>query len=148
MPQTEWDPLKDLVGIQERMNKLFESALARTNFDSEGGVGAWTPVADVHERSERLEFYLELPGLTQSDIDVRLEEDELVVRGERHMDRGAAGEQFHRVERSYGKFVRRFRLRSHIDPTSVSASYQDGVLAITLAKKDDANRSPIRVEIR
>jgi HSP20 family protein len=148
MPQTEWDPLKDLVGIQERMNKLFESALARTNFDSEGGVGAWTPVADVYERVERLEFYLELPGLTQSDIDVRLEEDELVVRGERHMDRGAAGEQFHRVERSYGKFVRRFRLRSHIDPTSVSASYQDGVLAITLAKKDDANRSPIRVAIR
>jgi HSP20 family protein len=148
MAQTEWDPLKDLVGIQERMNKLFESALARTNFDSEGGVGAWTPAADVYEKTLSLEFYLELPGLAQSDIDVRLEEDELVVRGERHMDRGAPGEQFHRVERSYGKFVRRFRLRSHIDPNSVSASYQDGVLAITLAKKDDAGRNPIRVEIR
>jgi len=148
MAQTDWDPLKDLVGIQERMNKLFESALARTNFDAEGGIGAWTPVADVYESAESLEFYLELPGLAQSDIDVRIEDDELVVRGERHMDRGATGEQYHRVERSYGKFVRRFRLRSHIDPGSVAAAYQNGVLSITLAKKDGANRSPIRVAIR
>ena len=148
MAQTEWDPLKDLVGIQERMNKLFESALARTNFDAEGGVGAWTPVADVYEDAEKLVFCLELPGLAQSDIDVRLEDDELVVRGERQMDRGTPGEQFHRVERSYGKFVRRFRLRSHIDPASVGAGYQDGVLVITLAKKDDAGKSPIRVVIR
>jgi HSP20 family protein len=73
---------------------------------------------------------------------------ELVVRGERRMDRGTPGEQFHRVERSYGKFVRRFRLRSHIDPASVVAAYQDGVLAITLAKKDDTGNHPIRVVIR
>jgi HSP20 family protein len=91
---------------------------------------------------------LELPGLAQSDIDVRLEDDELVVRGERQMDRGAPGEQFHRVERSYGKFVRRFRLRSRIDPASVAASYHDGVLVVTLAKKDDGGKSPIRVVIR
>jgi HSP20 family protein len=148
MAQTEWDPLKDLVGIQERMNKLFESALARTNFDTEGGIGAWTPVADVYEDTEKLVFCLELPGLAQSDIDVRLEDDELVVRGERQMDRGAPGEQFHRVERSYGKFVRRFRLRSRIDPASVAASYHDGVLVVTLAKKDDGGKSPIRVVIR
>ncbi len=148
MTLTDWDPLKDLVGIQERMNKLFESALARTNFDAEGGVGAWTPVADVYEDAENVAFCLELPGLAQADIDVRLEDDELVVRGERHMDRGAPGEQFHRVERSYGKFVRRFRLRSHIDPSSVAATYQDGVLVVTLAKKDGAGKNPIRVVIR
>ena len=148
MAQTEWDRLRDLVGIQERMNKLFESALARTNFDAEGGVGAWTPIADVHEGTERVVFFLELPGLAQSDIDVRLEDDELVVRGERQMDRGSPSDQFHRIERSYGKFIRRFRLRSHIDPTSVAAAYHDGVLVITLAKKDDAGKNPIRVVIR
>jgi HSP20 family protein len=64
------------------------------------------------------------------------------------MDRGLPGEQFHRIERSYGKFVRRFRLRSHIDPTSVAAEYQDGVLVITLAKKDHSDKKPIRVTIR
>jgi HSP20 family protein len=148
MAQTEWDPLKDLVGIQERMNKLFESALARSNFGAEGGVGAWTPVADVHEGTDCVVFYLELPGLNQSDIDVRLEDDELVVRGERHMDRGSSGEQFHRIERSYGKFVRRFRLPPHVDASSVSARYEDGVLVITLGKKDDVDKQPIRVAIR
>ena len=148
MSPADWDPLKELVGIQERMNKLFESALARTNFDAEGGVGAWTPVADVYEGEASIVFCLELPGLAQSDIDVRLEEDELVVRGERHMERGGPGEQFHRVERSYGKFVRRFRLRSHIDHESVTGVYQDGVLVITLAKKEDASKKPIRVAIR
>lgn len=148
MAQSEWDPLKDIVGIQERMNKLFESALARTNFDAEGGVGAWTPSADVHEAPDRLVFYLELPGLAQEDIDVRLEEGELVVRGERHMDRGTPGEQFHRIERSYGKFLRRFPLRPHVDAASVTAAYQDGVLIITLAKKEGLDNQPIRVAIR
>ena len=79
---------------------------------------------------------------------MRLEDDELVVKGERQMDRGASGEQFHRVERSYGKFMRRFRLRSHFDPSSVTAAYQDGVLVITLAKKEGAGKGPIRVQIR
>ena len=148
MAASDSDPLKDLVGIQERMNKLFESALARTNFDAEGGVGAWTPVADVSEDATSITFHLELPGLAQSDIDVRLEDDELVVKGERKMDRSASGEQFHRVERAYGKFVRRFRLRSHFDPSSVAAAYQDGVLVITLAKKEGAGKGPIRVQIR
>jgi HSP20 family protein len=148
MAQSEWDPLKDLAGIQERMNKLFESALARTNFDAEGGVGAWTPVADVYENAGSLVFCLELPGLSQKEIDVRLEDDEMVVQGERAMGRGGAAEQFHRVERSYGKFVRRFRLPSHVDRDSVAAGYEHGVLTISLTKTDDGGRRPIRVSIR
>jgi HSP20 family protein len=148
MAQTEWDPLKDLVGIQERMNKLFESALARTNFDADSGVGAWTPVADVYETAERVVFCLELPGLSQSAIDVRLEADEIVVQGAREMDRGGTGEQFHRVERSYGKFARRFRLPSHVDRASVGAVYEHGVLTVSLAKKEDAGKRPIRVAVR
>src|SRR5262245_8852285 len=148
MAPTEWDPLKDLVGIQERMNKLFESALARTNFDAEGGIGAWTPLADVYEEPGRVVFCLEIPGLSQSAIDVRIEDDELCVEGERHMDRGGIGDQFHRVERSYGKFSRRFRLPSHIDRTSVAAAYDSGVLTVTLAKKDDALKGPIHVAVR
>ena len=148
MASSEWDPLKDLAGIQERMNKLFESALARTNFDADGGAGGWTPIADVYESADRLVFCLELPGLSQKDIDVRLEDDEMVVQGERAMGRGGSGEQFHRVERSYGKFIRRFRLPSHVDRDSVAASYVDGVLTVSLTKLEDAGRRPIRVSIR
>lgn len=148
MAQSEWDPLKDLAGIQDRMNKLFESALARTNFDTESGIGAWTPVADVYETGDRLVFSLEVPGLSQNAIDVRLEDDEMVVQGVREMERGSPGEQYHRVERSYGKFVRRFRLPSHVDRASVGASYEHGVLTISLAKKEDAGKKPIHVAIR
>ena len=148
MAPTEWDPLKELVGIQERMNKLFESALVRTNFDAEGGVGAWTPVADVYETAQNVVFCLELPGLSLADIDLRLEDDDLLIHGERRMERGEPGEQFHRVERSYGKFARRFRLPSHVDRDSVDASYREGVLLIVLAKRDGASKKPIRVAIR
>ena len=148
MAQTEWDPLKDLIGIQERMNKLFESALVRTNFDAEGGVGAWTPLADVYETPTHVVFSLELPGLSLADIDLKVEDDDLLVHGERKMQREEEGEQFHRVERSYGKFARRFRLPSHVDRDSVEATYRDGVVTVALSKRDGAAKKPIRVTIR
>jgi HSP20 family protein len=147
MARSEWDPLKELVVVQQRMNKLFESALARTNFDAEGGVGAWTPISDVYETPERMILHVELPGLDQADIDVRVERDELVVQGERRMDRDPAGE-FHRVERSYGKFLRRFHLPQTIDRESVEAVYRDGVLSVTLTKQGRDASGAIRVAVR
>jgi HSP20 family protein len=147
MARNEWDPLKELVGVQQRMNKLFESALARSNFDAEGGVGAWTPVADAYEAPERMILHVELPGLEQTDIDVRVEQGELIVQGERRMDRDPATE-FHRVERSYGKFLRRFPLPPTIDRESVDARYRDGVLTVILTKQDRDRSGAIRVAVR
>ena len=148
MSQAEWDPLKELVGVRERMNKMFESALARTNFDADGEVGAWTPVADVYETPSELRLLLELPGLAADEIDLRIDGDELLVQGDRRTERGGAGEQFHRVERSHGKFARRFPLPSSVDRGSVRAVYRDGVLEVALAKRDGGSDGPIRVAIR
>lgn len=148
MAQNAWDPLRELAGVKERMNKLFESALARTNFDAEGGIGAWTPLADVYESGGSLFFCLELPGVEQKDIEVRLDGDELLVQGERHMEREDTEEQYHRVERSYGKFVRRFGLPSHADRASVSAVFRNGVLRVALGKKDSAARGPVKVTVQ
>jgi len=148
MAVPEWDPLKELAGVQSRMNKLFETALARTDFSAEGGIGAWTPVADVQESSEALTFFLELPGVRLEDIDLHLEGDELLVQGERRMEREEAGEQYHRVERSYGKFSRRFPVPSTVDRSSVAATFRDGVLRISLPKKENVLKGPIRVAIR
>lgn len=147
MSQGVWDPLKELTTVRERMNKMFEAALARTNFDADGGVGAWVPVADVYESPEELTLYLELPGLDQQDIDLRLEGDDLLVQGERRMDREESGEQFHRVERSYGKFSRKFPLASTVDRDSVQAVYRDGVLKVVLQKKGSTGPGPVRVTI-
>ena len=147
MAPVEWDPLKDLVSVQDRMNKLFDSALANTNFDPDGGVGAWTPIADVSEREDSLVLSLELPGLKQADIDLRVDGDELVVQGERRTDREQPGEQFHRVERSYGKFMRKFPLPSTVDRDAVEASYKHGVLRVTLAKRGNPKPKAIKVPI-
>jgi len=118
------DPLKELLAVQKRMNQLFESALAKTDFDAQEGVDGWTPVSDVYTTSASMVICLELPGLTQEQIDLRLTGDDLIVAGEREMARGGHGEQYHRVERSYGKFCRRFRLPSAVDRGSVDASYR------------------------
>ena len=147
MSQAQWDPMKELAKVQERMNNLFESAMARTNFDTGGGLASWIPTADVYETDSALVFCLELPGLSLEDIDLRLEGDELIVEGERRIA-GERGEQFHRVERSYGKFARKFAIPSAVQRDSVEASYDNGVLIVTLARKTGAQPGPIKVEIR
>ena len=141
------DSLKELLAVQKRMNQLFESALARTDFDAQEGVDGWTPVSDVYSTSGSMIICLELPGLTQEQIDLRLTGDDLIVAGEREMARGGHGEQYHRVERSYGKFCRRFRLPSAVERGSVDASYRDGVLRVVLSKKETGDSEPFRVAI-
>jgi HSP20 family protein len=144
----EWDPLKELNAVKRRMNQLFERALARTDFNADGEVGSWEPLADIFETKERFHVCLELPGLGQDEIEVRVDGDELIVEGERLMDREQAGGQFHRVERSYGKFVRRFRLPSTVDRESVRAAYRNGVLDVRLERTDRSEPRAIRVSIR
>ena len=147
MAQSDWDALKELKTVQARMNNLFESALARTNFDPEGGVGAWSPVADVVETDERIVTSLEIPGVEHSEISVRVVGDDLVVEGERRMTREPDGEQFHRVERSYGAFARRFALPSTVDRESVEATYRQGVLRVSLMKRSGKHPGPIQVSV-
>ena len=149
MAQSEWDALNELKTVQARMNTLFENALARTDFDPDGRVGAWSPVADVVETDGSIVISLEIPGVEHSEIAVKVVDDDLVVEGERRMARETTeGEQFHRVERSYGAFVRRFPLPSTVDRGSVEASYRRGVLRVTLTKRSAAHPGPIEVSVR
>lgn len=146
-PPLEWDPMRELLAVQKRMNKLFESALARTNFEAQPGVDSWTPISDVYETAESLVLNLELPGFELREIDVRLEEDELTVEGERRMDREQPGERFHRVERSYGKFSRRFRLPSSVNRDAVEATYRNGLLRVVLPRSGERGVGSLRVPI-
>lgn len=148
MARTEWDPLKELETVQRRMNQLFESALDRTNFDAEGGFGAWVPAADLYETAEEVVAHVELPGIDPSEVSLRLDGDALVVEGERRMERSTPGEQYHRVERSYGRFQRRLALPSGVDRESARARFLDGVLVVTLRKAADDRSRTIRLEIR
>jgi len=144
----DWDPLKEMLLVQKRLNGLFESALARTEFDTREGVDSWTPVSDAYESENALVLSLELPGLEQEQIDLRIDGDELVVEGVREMGKQRDGDRFHRVECSYGKFSRRFHLPSTIDREAVQATYRDGVLRVSLPRKGRELPKSVRVAIR
>lgn len=148
MARSEWDPLKELETVQRRMNQLFESAMDRTNFDAEGGFGGWVPAADLYETAEEVVAHVELPGIAPADVSLRLDGDALVVEGERRMERATPGEQYHRVERSYGRFQRRLALPTGVDRDSAEARFRDGVLVVTLRKSTDDRSRSIRLEIR
>ena len=147
MARSEWDPLKELETVQRRMNQLFESAIDRTNFDAEGGFGTWIPAADLYETADEVVAHVELPGIDPADVALRLDGDALVVEGERRTERAGPGEQYHRVERSYGRFQRKLSLPSGVDRDSAAASFRDGVLVVTLRKAPDDRPRSIRLQI-
>jgi HSP20 family protein len=130
-----WDPLRDLLNLQERMNRLFEESLARGRMDEPPfASGAWLPLADVYETAEGFVIQVELPGLEQEDIEVHVDGDQVTLRGERRMKGSLRPESFHRMERSYGLFSRSFTLTQEIDPDRVSAQFRDGLLRLELPK--------------
>jgi HSP20 family protein len=143
----EWDPFQELLTVQKRMNQLFESALARTNFEASGGVDAWSPVVDVYELPRGLVVDVELPGLAPEEIEVVLDHGELVIRGQRRME-AEQGPRYHRVERSYGRFHRRIPLPVGVDSARVEASYRQGVLHVLVPNAAGEHARSRRVTVR
>jgi HSP20 family protein len=131
-----WDPFRDLLTIQDRLNKLFESVLSGPavpghNIDE---IGVWRPVAEVVDGPGTLELVCELPGLDRDQVHVSLDGSVLTVEGERVRPAEAESWVFHRIERPFGKFLRRFELPDGIDAEHVDASMRDGLLRVTLPK--------------
>ncbi len=130
-----WDPLGDLLALQERMNRLFEESLSRGRPHEPGvAAAAWSPLADVFETPEAFVVQVELPGLDQEDVEVHVDGDELVLRGERRAAGPMRPESFHRMERSYGFFSRTFKFPEDVDPARVTAELNDGLLRLELPK--------------
>jgi HSP20 family protein len=149
MTTQRWDPFRDMTALQERMNKLFEDSLVRTRAaDNELLNGAWSPPVDVYETDEKVVLRADLPGVELSDIDLRIEENTLILRGERKFSKEERQEDFLRIERSYGAFHRVFRLPGSVDQNQVRAMHKDGVLEVTLMKTEEKRPRQIRVEIK
>jgi HSP20 family protein len=129
------DPLQELLDLQERMNRLFDETLTRERLDEPSLLqGAWVPLADVVEAADAYVLEVELPGLGRDDVVVQAEGDEIVVRGERRPDLASRPESFHRLERRYGPFSRAFRFPEEVDPDAITASFEDGLLRLTVPK--------------
>src|SRR5579864_3295639 len=144
---TRWDPLRDLATMQNRINRFVresyspegpEEALTTTNF---------APPVDIYEDQHNITLKLEVPGIDEKDIDVRIENTTLTVHGERKIEKEEREENFRRVERQYGEFTRSFTLPGSVDSGQVSAHYDKGVLKIKLAKKAEAKPKQIRVNV-
>ena len=129
-----WDPLRDLLDLQEKMNRLFEDSLAATRPDGELPSSAWSPAADVYETPDGYVVLMDLPGLEPDDVEIHVDGERLTVRGERRPDDTTRPESFHRVERSYGAFSRVFHLTSEVDPDKVTANFRDGLLRLELPR--------------
>ena len=142
-----WDPFRDLLSIQDRMNKLFEAVLTGpVPFDTEGeGIGPWQPTAEVVASAEGLEIACDLPGLERDQVEVRIEGNELVVAGERRRPAGTDDRTWHLLERPFGSFQRRFELPPWADPGTVEASLEEGVLRVRFARRAEfrARRIPV-----
>jgi HSP20 family protein len=129
------DPLRDLLTLQERMNRLFDESLTRGR-GPEGltDAGAWAPLCDVFETPEAFVFQVELPGVLEDDVEIRVDADRVSFHGERRPLASARPECYHRMERGYGAFSRSFELPETVDPSRVSAQFKDGLLRLEVAK--------------
>ena len=127
------DPLKELLDLQERMNRLFDETLG-ADLDGTGAVTpAWVPAADVYDKGDAYVLELELPGLSRDEVDVQVQGRELTIRGERH-PMGGRSAAFHRLERRYGLFLRTFRFEVDIEPSGIEAQITNGLLRLDVPK--------------
>jgi HSP20 family protein len=147
LPMHRWDPLSDLLSLQERMNRVFEHTFARGRLDEPDlASGSWVPLADVYETAEGFVVQIELPGLGQDDIEIQVDGDQLTVKGERRLAGPTRPESFHRMERSYGSFSRSFRFTEDVDPDRVTAQFRDGLLRLDVPKVRPRGSWRVRVE--
>ena len=148
MTTTRWDPFRDLLAIQDRMNRLFQETMARQRGQEEIEVGQWSPAVDIVETADRIVVRADLPGLEQSEIEVRVDDNTLTLRGDRRAVPDAKPEDYHRAERPHGPFVRSFGLPPNVDQAAVRATQKNGVLEVTLPKRQEAKVSSIKVDVR
>jgi HSP20 family protein len=144
MAITRWDPFREVVVLQNRLNSLF-----RNINDGEDPVaaGGFTPAVDIYEDAEKVVLKLEAPGVEEKDLDVRVENHTLTVKGERKFEKEEKEENFHRIERRFGTFYRAFTLPTTVDTENVAANYNAGVLKLELKKKPEAQPKQIKVNV-
>lgn len=146
MTIARFTPFSDVAVLQNRLNSIF-SDFTRGN-ETEGlSAGSFVPAVDVYEDAQKLALRLEVPGIDPANVDVRVENNTLTVKGERKFSSEEKEENYHRIERRYGSFVRSFTLPQTVDTEHVRASAEHGVLTIELPKKAEAKPKQIKVEV-
>lgn len=142
----KYDPFREMRSLQDEVNRLFASSFSRGGDESDLMRGAWSPQVDIFENKDQIVLEAELPGMKPEDVDISIENNVLTIRGERKFEKKDENDNFHRVERSYGSFTRSFTLPPTVSSENANAEFENGVLRLTLAKREEAK--PRRIEIK
>ena len=148
MPIVRWEPLRDLMGSPRDFERLFREGFQPFMGDGELSTRTWAPPVDIFENADNIVLKAELPGVDPKDVEIRVEDNTLCLKGERKFEREVKEENYHRVERSYGSFARSFSLPNSIDADKVVADYKDGLLTLTMPKREEAKPKTIKIEIK
>ena len=144
---TRWDPFREFTTVQDRLNRLFRESYGPEGREEALTTSGFAPPVDVYEDEHNVTLKIEVPGIDEKDIDVRIENNVLTVHGERKFEKEEKEENFRRVERQYGSFTRTFTLPTTVDAEKVSANYDKGILKIVLPKKAEAKPKQIKVNV-
>jgi HSP20 family protein len=144
----KWDPFRELEDVSSRLNRIFGRPLGRLESNSEMlAMVDWTPSADISETDTAYLIKAEIPGVKKEDVKVTIQDGMLTIQGERKMEKEEKDKKFHRIERSYGSFMRSFRLPDDADESAVKAEFKDGMLDVTLSKSAKAKPKSINVSV-
>ena len=149
MAVVRWEPFRDLLTLQERMNRMFnDSYRGRGSSEDDWALGgSWAPAVDIYEHEGNIVLTAELPGVDPKDVDVRVENNVLTLRGERKWSDDVQRESYHRVERAYGSFTRSFTLPNVVDTEKIKADFKEGMLKLVLPKREEAKPKQISINV-
>ena len=140
-----WDPFRDLITIREKMNRLFEEAVSSRGEEKDLVSSSWSPSVDIYETENELVLSAEIPGIDEKDIEIKLEDNTLTLKGERKFEKETKEENYHRIERAYGSFYRSFSLPPYVDQDKINAEHENGVLRIVMPKKPELQPRTVKV---
>ena len=140
-----WDPFRDLVTLRERMNRLFEDAFTSRGEEKDLVASSWSPSVDIYETENEIVLTAEVPGVDEKNIEIKLEDNTLSLRGERKFEKETKEENYHRIERAYGSFYRSFTLPRNIDQDNIQAESENGILRITMPKKPELKPKKVKI---
>jgi len=140
-----WEPFRGVSTLQDQINRLFNDAFERSG--EESNLSAWAPAVDIYENEHELVVKADLPDVDPKDLDIRVENNILTIRGERKFEKKVNEENYLRVERAYGSFARSFTLANTVNTDAIKADYQNGVLTLTIPKREEAKPKQVKVSV-
>jgi len=147
MAIVKWEPFRDLLTAQRDFDRLFRDTFSPLFGETELSTRSWAPPVDIYETDNDIVLKAELSGVDPKDVEVRVEDNNLYLKGERKFEKEVKEQNYHRVERSYGSFARSFSLPGSIAADKVKAEFKDGLLTITIPKREEAKPKTVKIDV-